>query len=145
MLRGIPEILSPELVQCLMSMGHGDEIVIADRNFPAYSLGQRIFRCDGVGITELLQAVIPLFPLDESVGYHHILMDVPPDMDFVPSVWEKYRQVIQTSHDQYMEPLKLPKPDFYQRSTKAVAVVITSEKERFANLILRKGIIKKDE
>lgn len=145
MLRGIPEILSPELIKCLMEMGHGDEIVIADRNFPAYSKGRQTLRCDGVTIPALLSAIIPMFPLDEAVEYNYILMDVPKELDFVPSVWEKYRRIIETSPDLYLPPLKLEKPDFYARSENAFAVLITGEKERFANVILRKGIIRKEE
>lgn len=145
MLRGIPEILSPELIKILMKMGHGDEIVIADRNFPSYSKGKRVVRCDGADICTVLEAIIPLFPLDTSLAYNHVLMDVPAELDFIPQVWKKYDKIIKTSIDSYFEPIKLAKPDFYERAANSFAIITTCEKERYANIILRKGIFNCDE
>ncbi len=67
MLRGIPKIIPPELLKILAEMGHGDEIVLADGNFPAVSMGQRVVRCDASGVPELLDAILQLFPLDTFV------------------------------------------------------------------------------
>jgi hypothetical protein len=68
MLKGIPGILSPDLLKILMEMGHGDEIVLADGNFPAAAYAQRLVRCDGHGVPELLDAILELFPLDTYVS-----------------------------------------------------------------------------
>jgi L-fucose mutarotase len=68
MLKGIPAVLSPEMLKVLSEMGHGDEIVLADWNFPAASVAKNILiRCDGLGICQLLEAVLKVFPLDSYV------------------------------------------------------------------------------
>ena len=76
MLKGIPKILSPELLKILCEMGHGDRLVIGDGNFPAQSMGQRVIRCDGHGVPELLEAILALFPLDSYVDKPVTLMSV---------------------------------------------------------------------
>ena len=78
MLKGIPAILSPEQLKILMEMGHGDEIVLADGNFPAASIAQRLVRADGHGVPELLEAVLTLFPLDPYSEKPVALMQVVP-------------------------------------------------------------------
>ena len=146
MLRGIPGLLPPELVKWMMEMGHGDEIVLADRNFPGVSKAKRLVRCDGTPIVPLLKAIVPMLPLDEAVEFNTILMKVPDALGGpVPQVWKEYYQVLKDSPDHCSEPLLLEKPDFYARSESAFAVVVTGETARFANLILRKGIVRADE
>ena len=76
MLKGIPHIISPDLLKILMEMGHGDEIVIGDGNFPAASNAKRLVRMDGHGITQVLDAILQLFPLDSYVEYPIALMQV---------------------------------------------------------------------
>lgn len=146
MLRGIPALLPPDLVKWMMEMGHGDEIVLADRNFPAVSKAKRLVRCDATTIVPLLEAIVPMLPLDEAVDFNTILMKVPEALGGpVPRVWQGYQQVLARSPDRCSEPLLLEKPDFYARSESAFAVVITGETARFANVILRKGIVRADE
>lgn len=146
MLRGIPGFLPPELLKWMMEMGHGDEIALADRNFPAVSKARRLVRCDGITIVPLLEAIVPLLPLDEAMDFNTVLMKVPEALGGpVPQVWESYHRVLENSPDHCTEPLLLEKPEFYARSESAFAVVITGETARFANLILRKGIVRADE
>ena len=64
MLKGIPYQISPELLKVLDEMGHTDELVIADGNFPGSTMGTRVIRADGMGVPELLDAILQLFPLD---------------------------------------------------------------------------------
>ncbi len=94
MLKKIPSILSPELLKILMEMGHGDEIVISDGNFPAASMAQRLVRLDGHGVPEVLEAVLELMPLDvytdEPVG----LMEVVKGDTYVPEIWDTYKAII---------------------------------------------------
>ena len=86
MLKNIPSILSPELLKILMEMGHSDEIVIGDGNFPAASNAKRLIRCDGHGVPELLDAILQLFPLDTYVESPVMLMQVTPGDDVVSVV-----------------------------------------------------------
>src|ERR1017187_2004951 len=98
MLKNIPTILSPELLKILMEMGHGDEIVIADGNFPAASHAQRLMRCDGHGAPQLLDAILQLFPLDTFVKQSVALMSVVPGDNYSPDIWPTYKKIIQ-KHD----------------------------------------------
>ena len=91
MLKNIPKILSPELVKILMEMGHGDEIVIADGNFPSETIGKRVVRCDGHGVPELLDAIMKLFPLDTYTEKPVMLMEVVKGDPVVPTIWDEYK------------------------------------------------------
>ena len=138
MLKGISNLISPELLKILMEMGHGDELVFGDGNFPAASHAQRLVRADGHHIPEMLDAILPLFPLDYAVDFSAVLMN---SNGADPSVWSAYREKLSAFPDGDKQFLVISKPDFYERAKKAYCVVATSEAERFANLIIRKGII----
>jgi len=146
MLKGIPSIISPELLAILMEMGHGDEILLADGNFPAASRGPCVVRADGHGITELLAAILRLFPLDASVERPVTLMEVPAsEGGFVPPVWADYRKVLAASGE-LLSPVEarieiIPKPAFIERSSKVRVILATGEPALFANVILRKGVV----
>ncbi|MDR3194176.1 MAG: hypothetical protein LBT76_02650 [Tannerella sp.] len=140
MLKGINPIISPELLKILAEMGHGDEIVFGDSNFPAASHAQRLVRADGHRITAFLDAILPLFPLDYAVDYTAVLMAFRGDRE--PAVWNRYKEKLGAWPDGDKPFLTLPKPEFYERAAAAYCVVATGESEGFANLILRKGIIR---
>ena len=137
MLKGIPKILSPELLKVLAEMGHGDEIVIADGNFPSVSMNVNVIRADGLGVEELLRGIMKLFPLDRVVEKNVFLMDVPQGEE-KPAIWNKYRSSIEESGEVYCEEY-LERYAFYERAKKSFAVVATSEKALYANIIIRKG------
>ena len=141
MLKGIPSIISPELLKILMEMGHGDEIVIGDGNFPAASIAQRLVRADGHGVPELLDAILQLFPLDSYVEEPVSLMGVVPgDTTPTPVIWSTYMEIIskyETAKIEYLERFA-----FYERAKAAYAVVATGESAIYANVILKKGVIK---
>ena len=138
MLKGISNLLSPELLKILMEMGHGDELVLGDGNFPAASHAQRLIRADGHNIPAMLDAILPLFPLDYAVDFTAVLMD---SRGTEPVVWKTYKEKLGSYPDGDKQFLVIPKPEFYERAKKAYCVVATSESERFANIIIRKGII----
>lgn len=140
MLKGIPSILSPELLKILMEMGHGDEIIIADGNFPAASHAQRLVRCDGHGVPEVLEAVLRLLPLDQYVEKPVALMDVVPGDTVVPVIWEEYKAEIAKYGDVEIEFME--RFAFYERAKKAYAIVATGESAQYANVILKKGVVK---
>jgi len=138
MLKGISTLLSPDLLKILMEMGHGDEIVLGDGNFPAASHSQRLVRADGHSITAMLDAILPLFPLDYAVDFSAVLMD---SRNTEPAIWKVYKEKLSAYPDGNKLFLPISKPEFYERAKKAYCVVATGETERFANIILRKGII----
>jgi L-fucose mutarotase len=142
MLKGISPLISPELLKILMEMGHGDEIVIADGNFPAASVAQRLTRSDGNGGAELLDAILKLFPLDQYVERPVALMAVVPGDPYQPTIWNEYREIVRQNEAQFTDFEYVERFAFYERARKAYAVVASSEKALYANIILKKGVVK---
>ncbi|HHU83683.1 MAG TPA: L-fucose mutarotase [Clostridiales bacterium] len=138
MLKGIPNIISPELLKILHEMGHGDEIVIGDGNFPAASNAQRLVRADGHNVPELLDAILKLFPLDTYVDSPVMLMSTTKD-DPTPTIWAEYQAIIDKHQPSKMSEIE--RFAFYERTRDAYAVVATSETALYANIILKKGVI----
>ena len=140
MLKNVPKIVSPQLLKILCEMGHGDEIVIADGNFPAEAYGQRVIRADGLGGEEMLDAVLSLIPLDTYATENFMLMETVAG-DPTPTIWEKYYAIAQ-KHDDNMRASNIERFAFYERAKKAYAVIATGEGAVYANIILKKGVIK---
>ncbi|MFD0670586.1 L-fucose mutarotase [Cohnella sp. GCM10027633] len=142
MLIGISKLISPELIKVLMEMGHGDEIVLADGNFPGASHAQRLVRADGHAMPELLEAILALFPLDPYAVKPAALMQVVPGDTVETPIWETYREII-ARRSGFEEPFEhVERFAFYERAKQAYAVVATGEGALYANLILKKGVIK---
>lgn len=141
MLKNIPAIISPELMKVLMEMGHGDEIVFADGNFPAAANAQRLIRCDGHTVTELLEAILPFFPLDTYADHSVGLMAVVPGDTVVPTIWDEYKSVIKKHDGKEANIEFVERFDFYNRAKEAYAIVATSESALYANIILKKGVV----
>lgn len=144
MLKGISPLLSPELLKVLCEMGHGDELVIADGNFPAESIGKNaaVIRADGHSVPELLDAVLQLIPLDQYVDQPAALMKVVPGDPVVPVIWDEYRALLQKHGE---DPDKVEMTErfaFYERAKKAYAVIATGETAIYANILLKKGVVK---
>ena len=141
MLKGIPSILSPELLKILMEMGHGDEIVIADGNFPSASIAQRLVRCDGLNVPAVLEAILSLFPLDSYSENQVFLMEVVRGDTYKPEIWETYKNILALSGEKH-NIKQVERFEFYERAKKAYAVIATSEEALYANIILKKGVVK---
>lgn len=141
MLKGIPTILGPELLKILMEMGHGDELVVADGNFPGASHAQRLVRCDGHGVPPLLDAILQLFPLDTYVKQPAALMAVVPGDKYKPEIWLTYKKIVQKHEPHFSDFEMVERFAFYDRARKAYAIVATGESARYANIILKKGVI----
>jgi L-fucose mutarotase len=141
MLKGISKLISPELIKILMEMGHGDEIVIADGNFPAASHAARLVRADGHGIPELLEAVLQLLPLDTYSEHPVSLMAVVLGDPVETPIWEVYQSIVDVSAERSISIEQVERFAFYERAKQAYAVVATGEGALYANIILRKGVI----
>ena len=136
MLKNIPACISPDLMHALMSMGHGDEIVLADADFPGASYSKRLIRADGLDVATLLDAILPLFPLDSFVKKPAITMDCS-EWGKEPESYERFRKIIKKHDKSFTDFESLKRYDFYKRASNAYAVVITSEAD--GNVILKKG------
>lgn len=139
MLKNISPIISPELLKILMEMGHGDEIVIGDGNFPAASVAQRLVRLDGHGVPDVLDAVLKLMPLDTYVESPVALMD-NGDSANQPPIWADYKNIVTANEGEKSFEL-VERFAFYERAKKAYAVVATGETAIYANIILKKGVV----
>ncbi len=142
MLKKIPKILSPELLKVLMEMGHGDEIVLADGNFPAVTCGQRVVRCDGHGIPELLDAILELLPLDVKYSDKPVgLMEVMSGDSYQPVIWQTYNEILARHENPAPQIDYIERFAFYERAKKAFVVVTTGEGALYANILLKKGVV----
>lgn len=143
MLKGISPIISPELLKILAEMGHGDELVLADGNFPGTSMGKRCVRCDGHGCAEVMRAVLQIFPLDDFVTSPLAVMEVPDGMfpgNQAP-IWQAFREAADT--DLPTAQFEMMEHDaFMERAKRAYAVVQTGETALYGNIIIRKGVVR---
>lgn len=141
MLRGIDPILSPDLLHVLRAMGHGDEIVLADANFPAHSMGARVLRLDGVAATDVLEAVLSVMPLDSFVDDPAHTMAVVGDPGGAPAIVREFQDIIRRVADAPSQLQALERFAFYDRARSAYAIVQTGETRLYGNIILKKGVI----
>lgn len=143
MLKGIPAILSPELLKVLCEMGHSDRLVISDGNFPAESMGKNaiVIRADGHGVPELLDAILQVFPLDTYVEKPVNLMEVVPGDDVETPIWDTYKEII-ARYDERGDAVvgNIERFEFYKEAKEAYAIIATGEKALYANIMLQKGV-----
>lgn len=140
MLKGISPLISPNLLETLARMGHGDEIVLADAHFPGHSLGVPVLRADGLKIDALLGAILPLFELDQYVADKLVMMAVIPGDQLDPRVEDSYVAAISRQVQPVPTITRIERFAFYDRAKKAFAVVMTGETAKYGNIILKKGV-----
>ncbi len=144
MLKGIPQILSPELLKVLCEMGHSDRLVIADGNFPSETIGKgnRVIRMDGHGTTEILEAILKVFPLDTYTEHPVNLMEVMPEDPAETPIWSIYETVVTKYDTRGKEAMgRIERFAFYEEAKSAYAVIATGEKALYANIMLQKGVV----
>lgn len=141
MLRGIDPLLSPDLLQALRAMGHGDHLVLADANFPAHSTGRKVIRCDGVDGPRLLQAILSVMPLDTYTALPALCMQVVDNPAEIPAVVVEYQETILAVADQPCTIAAVERYEFYDLAKAAFVVIQTGELRLYGNLILHKGVL----
>ena len=143
MLKGIPSLLSPELLKVLMEMGHGDTLVIGDGNFPHASIAgdSPLIRLDGHGCAEVLDAILTLLPLDTYVDAPVSLMEVVPGDNVETPIWDEFAKIIE-KHQPGTKIRHVERFSFYDEAKKCYAVISTGETALYANVILQKGVVK---
>lgn len=145
MLKGISPLISPELLKALAEMGHGDELVIADGNFPCHSVGKNsiVIRADGHGVPEILDAVLKLIPLDTYTQKPVALMEVVKgDTCGTPEIWGTYEELLNKYEPDHHEIDYTERFAFYERAKDAYLIIATGEKAIYANILLKKGVVK---
>lgn len=141
MLKSIPPILGPKLLHVLRAMGHGDDLVIADANFPGATNARRLIRLDGIPATDVLDAVLTLLPLDDFVDDSATTMQVVDDPDADMPIFGEFRTIV-SRHEPTVELTSLERFAFYKRASSAFAVIQTGETRLYGNIILKKGVIR---
>ena len=140
MLKGIDPVLGPELLAALRAMGHGDEMVIADANFPSEANAQRLIRLDGVSGPRAAQAILSVLPLDEFVPDAAFRMEDSTSPGMIPPVCREYAAALAAvGYERPIAPIE--RHAFYARAREAYAIVATGEPRFWGNLILKKGAI----
>ena len=141
MLIGIDPVISPELLDALFRMGHGDEIVLADAFFPGDSTNSRVIRASGIRIPALLDGILALINLDSYVPHPVAMMAAVPGDTLDEAVERSYREVIDRRWPGTPQVERVERFAFYERTKKAYAVVMTGETVKYGNIILKKGVI----
>ena len=141
MLKGLSPLLTPELLKILCEMGHGDEIVLADGNFPSEAIGQRVVRLDAHAGTDVLKAIMSVVPIDTYSDPNAFLMEVVPGDNVETPIWDEYSHIMKESEGETVRIGHIERFAFYERAKKAYAVIATGETALYANLILKKGVI----
>ena len=139
MLRGINKLLTGDILKILCDMGHGDELVIADANFPAETCAKRLIRVPGISGTEMLKAIMEVFPIDTYVESPCVIMDLTmSDKEkgmVIPEIWNEYKNI--TNSDLF----KIERNEFYERTKNAYVVIQTGEEKQYGNIIVVKGVV----
>ena len=146
MLKGIPSILSPELLKVLCEMGHSDRLVIADGNFPTESMGKNCItiRMDGHGVPEILDAILQVFPLDTYVEKPVNLMELMPgDVGKVATpFWDTYKEIVAKYDNRGAEAVgNIERFAFYDEAKEVYCIIATGETAIYANVMLQKGVV----
>lgn len=141
MLKSLDPLLSPDLLHALASMGHGDEIVVADAHFPGASVARRLIRMDGVDATRVIGAIASVMPLDTFVDAPAAGMQVVGDPKAIPEAVADFNRALDAAEGRMVRIEMIERHAFYDRSRAAFAVVQTGELRTYANLILKKGVV----
>jgi L-fucose mutarotase len=141
MLKGIDPLLSPDLLQILAAMGHGDEILIADANFPAAALARRLCRMDGANTSVAIRAILTLLPLDQYVDEPAAVMAVVDDPEAVPETEIEFRKILDEAEGRKVGVQRLERFAFYERAREVFAILVTGESRLYGNIILKKGVV----
>lgn len=144
MLKGIHPLLGPDLLHALRTMGHGDDIVIADANFPASSMGPRVIRADGVDAISMTEAVLTHMPLDTFVPEAAWRMQVVGDPSAVPPVCAEFQKVVSRLAGDFAIR-SVERFAFYEMARKAACIIATTEFRLYGNIILKKGVLLSNE
>jgi L-fucose mutarotase len=145
MLKNMSKLLTGDLLKALCDMGHGDELVIADANFPAYTVGQRVISYPGVDAVTLLGEIVKIFPLDHAVPEPAVVLDLIPE-DIArgithPEIWDDFTEVLKKEYGADKALSTMERQAFYDRTKKAYLVILTGEERLYGDLLLVKGVV----
>lgn len=145
MLKGISKLLTGDLLKALCDMGHGDELVIADANFPAEAVAKRLVRCPGIDAVTLTREILRVFPVDTYTPEPAAVMELTPGDRAkgmpTPGIWAEYEALLRAEGETGSGLGKLERFAFYERAKGAYLVIQTGEERQYGNLLLVKGVV----
>ncbi len=149
MLKGIDPILSGDILAALDAMGHGDDLVIADANFPADSVADdtvlgRVLRIDNVTAPRAARAILSLFPLDGFVPHPVLRMEVVGKPDELPPVQLEMQQEIDAASGRSLPMGGVERFAFYDLARRAYCVILNGERRGYGDFIFKKGVVPAD-
>ncbi len=150
MLKGIHPLLNADVLYAIRAMGHGDDLIIADTNFPADSIARAttlksLLRIDNTSAAEAAEAVLSLYPLDSFVDDAAARMEIIGAPDEVPPVQQEVQAVIDAAEGKAWPMISIERYAFYERAKKAYAVIQTGERRFYGCFAFRKGVIPPDD
>jgi L-fucose mutarotase len=140
-LKGVDPLLNGELLKILDEMGHGDQLLLVDRNYPAAAAGRPVVRLGEVGVERAVAAILSVFPLDSFVEHPLERMEVRDDRSVTTAVQERVLEIARAAHPGPLEYGIVPRLDFYDRAKQVFAVVHTLESEPYSCFVLQKGVV----
>lgn len=142
MLKGIDPLLGADLLYVLRAMGHGDDLVVADANFPGATMAKRLVRLDGVSGPRALEAILSVMPLDDFVDQPCVRIEVIGDAEAEPDVCQDYQRVIDAAEGSRFKLARIERFAFYDRARQAFAVVQTGEIRLYGCVLLKMGVLR---
>lgn len=141
MLKGIDPLLSGDLLKILDDMGHGDQLLLVDRNYPAAASGKPVIRLGEVGVLRAAKAILSVYPLDSFIDHPLERMEVEDDPNKTTSLQDDLLALAKKAENRDLEYGVIPRLNFYERAKNAYAVVHTLEDQPYGCFILHKGVI----
>ncbi len=146
MLKGIDARVTPDLLDCLMRMGHGDEIAVVDAHFPAHSIARTTTRAAPVALAGIdapgaVGLICDLMPLDDMARHCALRMEVDGAPRELHDVHREALSIVMRSKPRLARVGRISREAYYKRAARAFAVVTTSELRPWGCFILRKGLV----
>lgn len=149
MLKGIHPLLNADVLYALRAMGHGDDLIIADANFPSDSVARqtrlgRVLRIDNTTAAQAAEAILSVYPLDSFVDDAAARMEIVGSPEEIPPVQEEVQNVIDKAEDQHRPMVSIERYAFYERAKQAYCVIQTGERRFYGCFAFRKGVVPPD-
>ena len=141
MLKGVPPLIGPPLLDSLARMGHGDVLLVVDENYPAYAAGVPVHRVDGIGVERAIEAVLALLPIDTFVDAPVFRMHPVGEPDVVTAVQDRVHRLIERIEGRTIDVEPVERMDFYARARRSFAILATGEHEPYGCFGLTKGVL----
>ena len=144
MLINVNPLISPEILQLIRSMGHGDKFVLSDANFPSYSHANKLYRMDGLNIPQAAEALLSHFPLDSFIPHPVERMEIDGKPEEVNDVHQDLIDTVNKVSGANWKVGSVERQKFYVEARKAMAVITTSDTRPYGCFMFTKGVLKPD-